>query len=349
MKKKLSLFITIISLAHFILNSQNNWDSTKYVKYSDRLVLTCFVSTRRFNCNIDQLHTEADSGKALLNYNAEANQVTGLQMNYDKLALGFGWNSGSPDLRLKGKTYYRDFSISFGENKWILDASYRAYTGFYEENSPNYLQNFQNGDPYLQVPGMEIRQIRGRFRYFTNHRKFAYSAGYGYTCRQLKSAFTWVLGGGFVNNRIGSDSSLFYPNVRTWYASDSAIKSLNMSGVSFGGGISANIVIFKRLFMNLTFNAYLEPQLRKYQNLDGTEISSYKTSSAVDSRFAMGYNGRKFFIFINGTVDYNNLDADKMRLATRFISGSFNIGYRFKVKCPKFYSDFKETKMYKLL
>jgi hypothetical protein len=346
------LKLLIISISFFlpkIENAQVTWDSTQYVKYSDRLIISSFVSNRRFACNIDQKYTEADSGKSALDYYAEANTVTGLQVNYDKISFGFGWNSGSPDLRTKGRTKYRDLSISIGENKWILDGSIRSYKGFYDKNTENYIDSFKINDPFVQLPGMEIRQMRARFRYFLNNKNFAYAAGYGYTCRQLKSAFTWVLGGGILNNRVGTDTNFFHPNVRPWYDMDSSLKSIDVTGLNFGGGFSWNLVIFKRLFMNVTFNLYLEPQWRKYQNTRYESYSKYYTATSADGRFALGYNGRNFFYFINGTADFNKINTTKFSLETRFISGSVSIGYRFKVKCPRFYSKFKETWLYKKL
>ena len=347
-----NLISTLTFVSFFLPNiffSQNTWDTTRYRKYSDRFIVTGFVSTRRFSCEIDQTNTQADSGKAALKYNAEANTITGLQFNYDKIALSFGWKSASPDVRTKGNTLYRDFSISIGENKWILDGSFRTYKGFYDENSANYMNDFKKDDPFVQIPGMEIRQMRARFRYFTNHRKFAYSAGYGYTCRQLKSAFTWILGGSVLNNRISTDSSFFHPLVRTWYGSDTNLKYIEATGISFGGGLSINIVIFKRLFMNMTFNAYLEPQWRESRYAGNLSVSKMYVSTSADGRFSMGYNGRNFFYFVNGMVDFNQMNTDKLLISSRFISGAVNIGYRFKTKCPVFYSRFKETWIYKQL
>ena len=347
MKKISIILLTTANLLTTRIHAQATWDTTRYVKYSDRFILSSFVSTRRFNCAIDQTRTEADSGKAQLDYNAEANTVTGFQINYDKISLSLGWNSGSPDVRTKGKTEYRDLALAIGENKWIIDGSLRSYKGFYDGNSAKYINDFKENDPFIQAPGMEIRQMRARYRYFTNHENFAYSAGYGYTCRQLKSAYSWVLGGGMVNNRVSTDTGFFHPALRNWYESDSILKQVEMTGVFFGGGLSANLVVFKRLFMNFTFNLYIEPQWRKYKNLDNTQFSKYKTSVSTDSRISFGYNGKRFFYFINGMVDFNKMNYEKLTLATRFISGSANIGYRFKAKCPRFYSKFKETWIYK--
>ena len=344
-----TLFFFLVSTTFSSLFSQSTWDTTQYVNYKDRLVVTLYTSWRQFDYTFDQKYTTADSGKSLLHYIADANSVSGLQLDYDKLSVSLAFKTNPSNSVQKGNTTYKNFNFSFGGNKWILETGYRNYTGFYDMNTGSYDTSFSRGDPYFQIPSMSVTQLKAKFMYFTNHRNFAYKSAYSYTCRQLKSSFSWVYGGNIYLNKNACDSSFFSPVVRKWYESDAYLNTLNVFGISAGLGGSANIVLFKRFFTNLTFNLYAEPQWRTYRWLNGDVSTRSYLSASGDFRFSLGYNGRNFFLSVNSLNDFVFYDSPKLSVVSKFISGSFSYGYRFKVKCPKVYSRFKATKIYKLI
>ncbi len=343
--------IVLVSLLLFsrVTFSQSSWDTTKYVKYKDRLVVTLYTSWRQFDYSFDQNFTNLDSGKSGAHYNADANSVSGLQLDYDKLSLSLSFKTAASNTALKGNTQYKNFNFSFGGNRWILETSYRDYKGFYDINTSSYDTSFRKGSPYFQNSSMQVQQTKVKFMYFTNYKKFAYKSGYSYTCRQLKSAFSWVYGGNIYYNKHATDSSFFSPLIRSWYDQEAYLNQLNVFGISAGIGASCNIVLFKRFFSNFTFNLYAEPQWRNYHRLDGSTSKLCYLSSSGDARFSFGYNGRNFFIAINSLNDFTYINTSKLTIISKFISGSFSYGYRFKVKSPKIYDKFKATKLYQLI
>lgn len=326
-----------------------SWDTTKYIKYKDRLVIGVFTSWRQFDYTFDQKYTQADSGKAVQHYLADANSVTGIEIDYDKLSVSVGFKTSPSNTALKGNTTYKNFSISVGGNKWILETSYRKYKGFYDQNTAAYDTSYKSGDPYYQNPSMRVEQLKAKFMFFTNNKKFAYKAGYGFTCRQLRSAFTWVLGGNVYSNKMRTDTSFFSPQVRPWYGTDDSLVQLGVTGLSFGGGASFNLVLWKSLFMNLTFCLYAEPQWRNYTRLGAPVSRLCYLSGSGDARFSIGYNAKNFFVSLNSFNDFVAVNSKNLLISSKFISGSFNFGYRFKVKAPGFYRKFQRTRLYKML
>lgn len=347
--KMRQIFIYLLTLFTYPYFSQTNWDTTKYVKYKDRLVVTLYTSWRQFDYSFDQNFTNQDSGKAATHYIADANSVSGLQLDYDKLSLSLSFKTAPSNTALKGNTQYKNFNFSFGGNRWILETSYRDYKGFYDMNTSSYDTSFKRGDPYFQLPSMHVQQTKAKFMYFTNHKKFAYKSGYSYTCRQLKSAFSWVYGANIYNNKHVVDSSFFSSQIRQWYDREAYLNRLDVFGISAGIGASCNVVLFKRFFSNLTFNLYAEPQWRTYSRVGGSISRLCYFSSSGDARFSFGYNGRNFFIAINSLNDFTYFNSSKLNIVSKFISGTFSYGYRFKVKSPKVYDKFKSTKLYQLI
>lgn len=348
-KRGLSILFLIAFFTSFVSFAQQSWDTTKYIKYNDRLVVALFSSWRQFDYTFDQNFTTLDSGKAAQHYLADANSITGIEIDYDKVSFSFGAKTSPSNEALKGKTTTRNLNLSVGGNKWILETSIRNFKGFYDDFTSRYDTSYRAGQPYYQNRSMKVEQAKAKFMYFSNHKKFAYKAGYGFTCRQLKSAFTWVLGGNFYVNKTSTDTSFFSPIVRKWYGRDDSLTNLNVTGISAGGGASFNLVIWKVLFANITFNLYAEPQWRTYIRKNDSASRLCYLSASGDVRLSLGFNAKNFIFSFNSFNDFVYMNSSNLDVTSKFISGSLSIGYRFKVKTPKFYQKFQQTKIYKKL
>ncbi|MBC7864926.1 MAG: DUF4421 family protein, partial [Bacteroidia bacterium] len=333
-----NFFFCCFLFLSFFAFSQSNWDTTKYLKYKDRLIVSGYYSYRNFDYSITRNNpTVLDTMAKALHYKAAANNVIGLEFDYDKVSFAFGIKSSDANDSTKGKTSFKNFAFSFGGNKWIIEASYRNYKGFYDQNTATYDTTMKTTHNYFQIPSMQVKQAKVKFMYFTNNKKFAYKAGYSYSCRQIKSAFTWVLGGNFYYNGLTTDSSLLPIQVRKSYSIDAYLKGVKVYGASAGAGASLNLVIWKTLFANFTFVLYGEPQWRTYTRLNGPNTQLCYLSASGDARLALGFNAKNFFFMFNSYNDFVYLNTGNSLITSKFISGSVSIGYRFKVKTPGFY------------
>ena len=347
--KRQFLHIAIFLLSALNCFSQN--DSIYYRKYNESLIISLYQSfARQFDIAIEEKFLP-DTGKSALHYYSDADIVSGIAVDYDKLGVAVGFRSKPPqDAKRKGTNNYFNLALSVGGVKWRLEGSYRRYRGFYDANTASYDTAFKAGvSPYYHDNSMVNENLRFKFLYFFNHKKFAYKSAYGSNYRQTKSSASWMLLGNLYWNRFSADSSLFPAAVRNYYDSFADLNRLRAFGISAGGGFSWNLIIFKRVFYNLTLGVGADAQWRKYHHADGTESDLMYVSGSGDVRSSLGYNADKFFFFLSSMNDITNFDSRSLKIKSTFVSVAFQIGYRFPVKTPGFYKKIQETKIYKML
>ena len=345
-------FLCVIIFLISAFNSFSQSDSIIYYKkYSESFIVSLYQSfARQFDIAIDEKFAP-DTGKSALHYYSDANIISGIAIDYDKFGVAVGFRSKPPkDGERKGKTNYFNLALNIGGVKWQLESSYRRYRGFYDANTANYDSTFRDGlSPFYHDNSMENENLRFKFLYFFNHKKFAYLSAYGSSYRQTKSSASWVLLGNLYLNRLSADSSLFPAAVRNYYNGYADLDRLRVVGFSAGGGFSLNLIIIKRVFFNLTLGVGADAQWRKYHHADGAQSDLMYISSSGDLRSSLGYNSDKFFFFLSSLNDITNFDSGSLKIRSTFVSGAFQIGYRIPVKTPGFYKKIQETKVYKML
>jgi len=346
--KKLTLFLLLLSA----VTQAQKWDSTYYTKCSDRFTAGIFYSFRQSDFIMTQKLFTDTASKSSVNYFAQSATVFGFDFTYDKLSLSFGIKSTpQPNADKTGQTKHFNLGLNIGGNRWLLENYVRTFTGFYDKNTSRYDTTFKTDGVYYQQPRLVTGLLKVKFLYFTNHKKFAYKSGYSCSYRQFKTAASWILGGSFTINGLQGDSTIVPYNIRQLYdtTGQKQFRGMVSSGVAFYAGGSANIVIKKALFLNLTFLVGPDFQSRTY----------YYTNSAYDQKkgfvsysgsagISFGFNFKKGYIALSSASDFHMYDKFDINLSTKFVSGSLIIGYRFPVKTPGFYRKFQETKLYKL-
>lgn len=345
----IALLLCVPAFAQKEVNFSLKRDSSYYYKYDDRLVVAMYQSYRTYNLLFSQTVTPDSTGRSILEYHADANNITGIELDYDKFSLSFGIKSSSPNTYKKGNTAYSNFGFSFGGNRWRLETSYRKYKGFYDIRTAAYDTTYRDSLPYYQNPSLTNRSVRAKFFYFFNNKKFSYSSAYSCTYRQTRTAFSWALVGNIYQNTLSADTSFFPHFVRNMYGGNADLNRLGVVGLSGGAGFSGNIVLFRSLFVNLTFLIGPEIQWRKYAHYSGASRTFAYLTGAGDGRASIGYNSRNFFMTLTTLNDFYATNGRGLQFTTKFISGAFTFGYRFKVKDPKFMGKVRENKFYKML
>jgi hypothetical protein len=337
------LFSNSFSFAQF--------DTTYYKKYDDRFIVALYQSfVRQFDISISQKMISDTTGKSALHYMADANAVSGIELDYDKLGISFGYKSVPPQNETKkGKTYYTDLGFSLGGNKWIIESSYRKYRGFYDLNTSRYDPAYNDSTPYFQNPSMTSEMFKAKFLYFTNSKKFSYKAAYTCCYRQLRCSASWTLVGNLYHYKVSADTSIIPHFVNSYYGSFSDLNKMQITGISAGGGASVNIVLFKSIFANLTFVMGWESQWRNYHHYSGDEALLNYISLSGDLRSSIGYNGKSFFIMLNSKNDITAFSSGQMDIVNKFVSGAFTLGYRFRIKKPGIFKKLEKTKVHQLL
>ncbi len=297
---------------------------------------------------ISQTLTKDSLNASKISYIAEANLIYGLEVNYDKINLSIGFKNPSTTVDKKGDTKYRNIALNIGGNHWILENSYRSYSGFYNKNTVNYDTSFTRTGIYDQFPGIKSEAYKTKFLFFTNANKFSFKSGYSCNYRQLRSAFSFVLSANIYYNRLNSDSSFFPIKVRDYYDTHSSMHGLNVFALSIYGGGSWNLVLWKAFFMNLTLIIGPEEQWRTYHYLETYPTQTlFYTSISGDFRGSIGLNFKKFFVKFTGTSDFSWYNGNQINYLSKYGAVNFSLGYRFKIKESKKYQEFKKTKWYK--
>ncbi len=342
--------LLFFSLSFQNLAQKKGWDTTYYKKYRDRIIISYFQSYKKYNIDITQKLVTDSIGKSNLGYISEANLISGLEFNYDKINIQIGFKSPATEtnLRTKGKTNFKNLALNIGGNKWILENSYRKYSGFYNNNTAVYDTNFKHTGIYTQLPNLNSIAYKTKFLFFTNANKFSFKSGYSCNYRQLKSAFSFVLVASLNYNRINSDSSLIPRPINDYYSNYKSINGLNTFATGVYGGGSLNIVIWKALFANLTVVIGPEWQWRNYHYLENnTTQKLFYSSISGDTRASLGLNFKNFFILLSGSADYSYYNSRQLTILSKYGTVNFSIGIRIKSKPPKLYRRFQESNLYK--
>ncbi len=363
-------FLVFITVCAYSVAIHNN-DSTKfepdtnyYYKYSNRLVLGIYQSRRSFRFTFEQnffppayVSTDYKADSSFLDYYADARYASGFDISYDKFSISFNTRTVPPDnANKKGKTYYNNFQVNFGGNKWMIETSTRYFRGFYEMQSLHLMQadttisqQELNERPYYLKPNMSNLVAKGKFFYFTNNKKFSYRSAYSGVYRQLKSAFSPIISGNIYFNRLSSDTNFISPYAAPYWDYFNRVYSIHNIGISAGGGITGTLVLWRAIFVNLMFTLNTETQFRKYFEKDKKAYNLIYQSWSGDLRASIGVNAKNFYISLNSMNDFYLMHTKKTKINSNFISVNFVLGYRFKIKEPKFMSKIRNNRFYKML
>jgi hypothetical protein len=328
------------------------YDTNYIAKYYDKMVLGLYQSAGHYDILMEQLVMQDTfrNKPSNANYFADASNVSGISFDYDIIGFSFGYKSVSANPESKvGRTTYYSYGLSFTTKGFRLENSIRKYKGFYDKHSYVYDSlAFNDSTHYYINPSMSVFTVKSKCIYTFNKRKFALGSCYANTARQLKSAFTWLGIGNVYGIKMSADSSLVPRPIQPFYGTKwDDMNQMKIIGFSVGGGFSATIVLWKRVFVNLLAGTGLDIQHRYYSTFSGdATLSIWQPSVASDLRGALGYNARRFFIRIDGINDFNYYYTDFVHITQRYYAGEFTFGWRFNVKPPKLYRKFQETKVY---
>lgn len=332
------------------LNKFTQYDTNYYRTYEDRLVIGLFQSSQNFNLEIQQKAVPDAAGKSHINYFSDAASVNGVVFDYDKLNLAITYRTlPQLDSYKKGNNNCTGIGLNLGGDKWQLESNYRHYSWFYDLSTALYDTSYKDNKPYYQNPSMNASNLKFKFMYFFRHRTFSYQSAYACNERQLKSAFSPVFVANIYFNNVTSDSSFIPYFIRPFYGYNADVNGMRTIAYTAGGGISGTLVIYKRFFLNAMLMLGVESQYNKYHHYySGDSNKANYINWASDFRMAAGFNNRNFFFTFNLINDISQYQSNIFQMNTNFKSFSVTIGYRFKVREPKFMQSVRKNKIYQL-
>lgn len=348
--KQLYYFIFFIFAS--VPNLMAQQDTNYYKKYNNRLIVTFYSTQRYYEVGFKQKYFSDSLAKTSINFKSTAPETFGIGLAYDKISIAYDYRTVHPDDNTLFKTGYNkvnSLSFNLGGNHWMLENSWRRFRGFYDNNTAQNFAGYDSTKPYFQNPSMQSSTIRSKFLIFSNYKRFAYKSAYGNMYRQMKSAATLLLAGNLYFQRLGSDTAFVPFYLREYYGDIAHLNKVNTTGLSTCAGFAFNLVLFKRIFFNMTIAFGPDFQWRTSNTFDGKSSKSMYTTLSADSRFALGFNNRNVFITFYSANDINELKSNFWEIKHKYFSGGVNLGYRFRMREYKPIKKMKEHKLYKLI
>lgn len=236
---------------------------------------------------------------------------------------------GNNDDELKGKSKARLFKFNLFFKKWGQQLALGQTKGYFLSNTSDFIPSWQDGDPYIQFPDLEVQFIRGNTFYKFNP-DFSLKAISTQAEVQIKSAGTFIPALDYVYYNIDNKSNdtnqtssqrsqnleavlelgYFYTFVvnRKWYAAVGLIP-----GIGYGT-------------TKLTTRYPDENVITHYDN------AVYRIKEAA----GIGYNSLRFFsgceFRLSQTIKNDNIPT--VKLFSSRVNFQVFVGYRFAA--PKF-------------
>lgn len=242
----------------------------------------------------------------------------GLGVAVNNTVLSFSYSYGFDFMRDRkfGKTKALDFQFHHYGRKFVFDLFVQRYRGFYlEDDKNNFLGLF---------PDLRIRNYGVFGQYVFNNRKFSYRAAFDQNEKQLKSAGSFLLGGGVHTTKIYSDTTRFF--------NDKNVLRNFQFGVS--GGYAYIWAINNKWFVSGSTTVGINFGAETFGKIGKQRLEVYPT---VFPRVAFGYNQETWslgFSYVNNIIFPSFSENTNLSLH----SGNFQMVYVKRLNTPSFLS-----------
>lgn len=287
---------------------------TTYIKpFDNQVSLKTYLSTKFIS-----MEKEVDGKIKNFMPNNPMSLGLGISIKNTIIDLSYGQSLNFMKEDDKGRTKALDFQIHHYGRKFIIDLFIQKYHGFYTADDSN-----KNIKLY---PDLNIQQYGAFGQYVFNNKKFSYKAAFNQNERQLKSAGSFLLGGGVYFSKIDSDSSFVYK-------SKNSLRNFQF-GVS--GGYAYTWAIDKRWFASGSATVGANFGTERINDFGKRKI---EISPTFFPRISVGYNKENWSLglsYINNLIfsSFTDKNTDNIGLS----SGNLQIGYIWRLHSNPFIS-----------
>ena len=290
-------------------------DTTYYIAYKKRLVVTLPVSTRTLTFSID----DKVSGKTLY-YVPNTTYDLGLSINsrWASFLVNTGVSFPSTKSKEKGKTSFKDYQFNIYGKRFMTDANLQLYHGFYLRNAKELLpDNVSMEGEFEKRPDIYSTALGVSTSYILNYKRFSYRGSFAFTERQLKSAGSLLFGGYFSFLYTEADSSLVSDNYQALFDTSSYIRSAYSQKIGLNIGYAYTFVIKRSFYVTVSLiNGFGLDHLTTTTENGMAYDYKYSFSSKASLRLATGYDNGRIFCGLMGIYDnfgfsgYSKLNFD---------------------------------------
>lgn len=248
------------------------------------------------------IHNLGDNDEAI--YRPNAPFGIGLGVSYKNYSISGGYGFDFMRDKKKGKTKSLDFQYHYYGRRFVTDIFFQRYKGLYTEP--------KEGE-YNFYSDIKLVQYGAFSQYIFNGNKFSYQAAYDQNEKQIKSAGSFLLGGGIYFNQAESAGSLMFNN-------DYKIKNFQF-GVS--AGYAYTWVINKYVYLSGSMSFGINVGAKGFDRFGKDRLEVYPT---MFPRFSAGYDRNDWSIglsAINNVVYIIYSKENEMMFNTGAIQLSF--------------------------
>ena len=302
-------------------------DTNYITSYPDLLTIGLYTATPIMQLTIKPVEKEQEKYKS--DFRGNFSDQVGLTFAYKKISLQFGiktpFGPGRNDD--KGRTKSLGITVRVRKPNYILEAQYRRYLGYYDNNSPSYVPS----DTVSVRPDIQFNNVGVNGIYNFSWKKYSYNAPLTFNDRQLKSRIGLVSKVGINYMSISSSDSTLLSSVQaSGFSEFDDIRAINAILLKAGPGVGLNLVVFKRFYLAL--NGFLMGNLIGYTyDVKDKERSpwGFNTNFYTETTFGFGYNSKRIFAGASFNGDINIMKIRSANIRTNFATIFITVGYRF--------------------
>lgn len=221
----------------------------------------------------------------------------GAGFNYRVLGLNVGFSPNFLNTTHQyGKTGFLDLQTHLYGRKLTMDLAFLHYRGFYMRN-----HLFTGGDPtliYLR-PDLRFNHFGFSAQYLANGERFSLRAAFLQNEAQLRSAGSFLLGGGFSLFGVNADSAIVPSGPQLNYFDDVQFTRSSVLSGLIHAGYGYTYVVQKHFFATLAVTAGVGINYTTLKDQSANRISSWGTDAVATLRLGLGYNTRLYFAGIH--------------------------------------------------
>ncbi|WP_109831541.1 DUF4421 domain-containing protein [Reichenbachiella versicolor] len=259
----------------------------------------------------------------------------GLGVSYKWLAFDFDVSlpSINNDDELFGKTERLHLQAEIFLHKFVIDAAYLRYRGYYGNNPQSYDPEFDSQNPIYPIRSdIGTKNLSLSTLYIFNHEKFSYRHAFTFNEIQKRSAGSFIAGAYFSTYKMSADSSLIPYQVRDEFDTTADFRGTRYISMGAAAGYAYNLILLKHLYISATLVVGLGPVLENVPELDGRPSERNVESETIGIfRVGIGYNGYKWFWGVSSFLGVGgSRDKNTSYIEREVNNVRLHIGYRMK-------------------
>ena len=242
-------------------------------------------------------HDGATRKNIIYRPNESLNVGFGTSYKWLSLNMAFDLPFINKDDDIFGETKRFDIQGECFFHKFVLDAGYQWYKGYYGSNPDTYDSGFDPQTPVYPIrPDIKTHRLSLSTLFIFNHQKFSYRHAFAFNEIQKRSAGSFIGGVYLHSYRMTADSILIPVQLRDQVNLAADFRDVRYINMGISGGYAYNLIFLKHLYISTSLAVGVGPDIEIIPERNGINNTIKIDSTPLGLvRIAVGYNGYKWF------------------------------------------------------